>query len=441
MESALRQRITPVRVLIAAQLAIIAVAGLATVFSLPRFTGDEAAHYSYVQSVAEEGRLPFLGTDLISPQAESIYEGVYPEPGKLDRRERGLGGYSYEGFQPPLTYLLAAPVFLAGGSDYVLKLRLLRVFGLGLLFFAAWLLWRLVRAACDPGEDPAPRFAVALTVFLWTGVVLRVVTFSNAGLEFVLGIALTLLLWFAWRDRSPGFLLLAALVFGLGLLTRLTIVTFLPGLLLVLWVLLRDPSIAGRTRALTALGVVAIPALMIAPWLASNLDRYGSLTASSIFREMQEPYLNPKGERWGLADIPSRLVVLTRAPLAEEWWSWFLPASRRLVAGIVGLAIAIGVPAGVLTLKPASRRNRLLGLLALPVFVGIAWMAVALQLSNWDFFVPRYLYPAIPGFAVLAAVALGRIREGRVLLPVAATLTVLLGGWWLYLAGVEPFTG
>ena len=154
MESALRQRITPVRVLIAAQLAIIAVAGLATVFSLPRFTGDEAAHYSYVQSVAEEGRLPFLGTDLISPQAESIYEGVYPEPGKLDRRERGLGGYSYEAFQPPLTYLLAAPVFLAGGSDYVLKLRLLRIFGLGLLFFAAWLLWRLVRAACDPGEDP-----------------------------------------------------------------------------------------------------------------------------------------------------------------------------------------------------------------------------------------------------------------------------------------------
>ena len=111
------------------------------------------------------------------------------------------------------------------------------------------------------------------------------------------------------------------------------------------------------------------------------------------------------------------------------------------MAGIVGLAIAIGVPAGVLTLKPASRRNRLLGLLALPVLVGIAWMAIALQAANWDFFLPRYLYPAIPGFAVLAAVALGRIREGRVLLPVAATLTVLLGGWWLYLAGVEPFTG
>lgn len=441
MESALRQRITPVRALIAVQLAIIAVAGLATVFSLPRFTGDEAAHYSYVQSVAEEGRLPLLGSELISPQAEAIYEGTYPAPGKLDRRQRGLGGYSYEAFQPPLAYVLAAPVFLAGGSDYVLKLRLLRVLGLGLLFFGAWLLWRLVRAVCEPGEEPAHRYALALTVFLWTGVVLRTVTFSNAGLEFVLGIALTLVLWLAWRDRSPRLLLLAALVFGLGLLTRMSIVTFLPSLALALWIVLRDPSIPGRTRALTALGVVALPALMIAPWLASNLDRYGSLTASSVVRQMQEPYLNPRGERWNVTDIPSRLVVLTRAPLAEEWWSWFLPASRRLVAGIVGLAIVFGVPAGVLTLRPPARRNRLLGLLALPVLVGIAWMAIALQAANWDFFLPRYLYPAIPGFAVLAAVALGRIREGRVLLPVAATLTVLLGGWWLYLAGVEPFTG
>ncbi len=193
METALR-RIGPVRALIAVQLAVVAVAGLATVFSLPRFTGDEAAHFSYVQSVAEEQRLPLLGTDLISPQTEAIYEGTYPAPGQIDRRDRGLGGYSYEAFQPPLTYLLAAPVFLVGGSDYVLKLRLLRLFGLALLFFAAWLLWRLARAVCEPDEDPKPFFAVALTVFLWSGVVLRTVTFSNAGLELVLGVALTLVL-------------------------------------------------------------------------------------------------------------------------------------------------------------------------------------------------------------------------------------------------------
>lgn len=242
------RRVTPVRILIAAQLAVIAVAGLATVFSMPRFTGDEAAHYSYAQSVAEDHRLPLLGEDLISSQAEAIYEGTYPAPGRLERTERGLGGYSYEAFQPPLTYVLAAPVFLAGGSNYVLKLRLLRLFGLVFLFSAAWLLWRLVRAITEPDEHPEPHFALALTVFLWSGMVLRTVTFSNAGLEIVIGIGLTIALWHAWRRSSPRFLLFAAVLFGVGLLTRLTVVTFLPGLLLATWIILRDPSIPGRTR-------------------------------------------------------------------------------------------------------------------------------------------------------------------------------------------------
>ena len=111
------------------------------------------------------------------------------------------------------------------------------------------------------------------------------------------------------------------------------------------------------------------------------------------------------------------------------------------VSGILGSFILLGVPAGVLTLRPRERRDRLLALLALPVAGGLAWMAIVLQAANWDLFLPRYLYPAIPGFALLAALALGRVRDGRLLLPVATTLTVLLSGWWIYLAGVEPVTG
>ena len=93
---------TPVRAVIAVQLAVMIAAGIATVLSLPKFTGDEIAHFSYLQSVAEEGRLPLLGPTLISPQAEAIYEGTYPSPGRLDPANRGLSGRSYEAFQPPL---------------------------------------------------------------------------------------------------------------------------------------------------------------------------------------------------------------------------------------------------------------------------------------------------------------------------------------------------
>ena len=86
--------LSPVRILIAAQLAVIVSAGMATVLSLPKFTGDEIAHFSYGQSVAEQGRLPLLGPTLISSQAEAIYEGTYPAPGRLDPAKRGLSGRS-----------------------------------------------------------------------------------------------------------------------------------------------------------------------------------------------------------------------------------------------------------------------------------------------------------------------------------------------------------
>lgn len=434
--------LTPLRALIAAQLVVIVVAGLATVFSLPKFTGDEIAHFSYVQSVAEEGRLPLLGPTLISPQAEAIYEGTYPSPGLIDRTEHGINGRSYEAFQPPLYYLLGAAPFRLAGGDYVVKMRAMRLLGLGLLLAAALLLWRLtVELIGDPGEAE-PYFAFALTALLWPGIVLRVVTISNSGLEFLIGIGLTLVLWRAWQRRSVGWLIGASVLVGFGLLTRLTIIFFIPGLLICAIVVLRRAQISARTRWLAAAGVVAIPALMMAPWLLSNLDRYGALTGSRIWRQQQEPFLNPDGIKYALSDIPSRLLALTRAPLPEEWWIELLSPLKRWVLTLLMTALVVLAPLGVLSVKPSERRTQLLVLLALPVGVGLVWICYVLLVVNWDFFLPRYLYPAVPGLMLLAAVSLGRLRSGaRALTLSAAAITALLTIWWVYLSSVEPFTG
>jgi 4-amino-4-deoxy-L-arabinose transferase-like glycosyltransferase len=434
--------LTPLRALIAAQLVVIVVAGLATVFSLPKFTGDEIAHFSYVQSVAEEGRLPLLGPTLISPQAEAIYEGTYPSPGLIDRTEHGINGRSYEAFQPPLYYLLGAAPFRLAGGDYVVKMRVMRLLGLGLLLAAALLLWRLtVELIGDPGEAE-PYFAFALTALLWPGIVLRVVTISNSGLEFLIGIGLTLVLWRAWQRRSVGWLIGAAVLIGFGLLTRLTIIFFIPGLLICAFVVLRQAQISARTRWLAAAGVVAIPALMMAPWLLSNLDRYGALTGSRIWRQQQEPFLNPDGIQYALSDIPSRLLALTRAPLPEEWWIELLSPLKRWVLTLLMTALVVLAPLGVLSVKPSERRTQLLVLLALPVGVGLVWICYVLLVVNWDFFLPRYLYPAVPGLMLLAAVSIGRLRSGARVLTVSATaITALLTIWWVYLSNVEPFTG
>ena len=434
--------LTPVRALIAAQLVVIVAAGMATVLSLPKFTGDEIAHFSYLQSVAEEGRLPLLGPTLISPQAEAIYEGTYPSPGRLDRTEHGINGRSYEAFQPPLYYLLGAAPFRLAGGNYVVKMRMMRLIGLGLLLAAALLLWRLTVEVVGDRDEAEPYFAFALTALLWPGIVLRTVTISNSGLEFLIGVGLVLVLWRAWQQRSVGWLIGAAVLVGFGLLTRLTIIVFIPGLLICAFVVLRQAQISARTRWLVAAGVVAIPALMMAPWLLSNLDRYGALTGSRIWRQQQEPFLNPDGIKYALADIPSRLLAVTRAPLPEEWWIELLSPLKRWVLTVLMTALVVLAPLGVFSVKPSERRTQLLVLLALPVGVGLVWMCYVLLVVNWDFFLPRYLYPTIPGLMLLAAVSLGRLRSGaRALKISAATMTVLLGGWWVYLSTVEPFTG
>jgi 4-amino-4-deoxy-L-arabinose transferase-like glycosyltransferase len=436
------EALTPVRAVIAAQLAVIIVAGIATVLSLPKFTGDEIAHFSYLQSVAEEGQLPLLGPTLISPQAEAIYEGIYPSPSRLDPAERGLSGRSYEAFQPPLYYLLAAAPFRLAGGDYVVKMRVMRLIGLGLLLAAALLLWRLTVEVIGDRGEAEPYFAFALTALLWPGIVLRTVTISNSGLEFLIGIGLTLVFWRAWQRRSVGWLIGAAVLIGFGLLTRLTIIVFIPGLLTCAFVVLRQAQISARTRWLAALGVVAIPALMMAPWLLSNLDRYGSLTGSRVVRQLMEPFFNPDGIKYTVSDIPRGLLVVTRAPLAEEWWIELLSPLKRWVLTLLMTALVVLAPLGVLSVKPSERRTQLLVLLALPVAVGLVWICYVLLVLNWDFFLPRYLYPTIPGLMLLAAVSIGRLRSGaRALTVSAAVITALLAVWWVYLSTVEPFTG
>lgn len=411
------------RVLIALQLLVIVVAGAATVARFPVFAlVDELAHYDYVQKVADEGRLPWLGRDLISSEAEALSEGVYPAPPRLDPATRGLAGQSYEAFQPPLYYGLAAPAFLAAGGDHGLKLRVLRGVGWLALLAAAGLLWLLSLRVAGRARAPAV-YAVALTVLMWPGVVVRTVTVSNAALELVLGVAAAVALWEARSSRR--WLLGAGVLVGLGLLTRSTFAVFVPWLL---WV--------ARGHALRpALIAVVVPVVMLAPWLASNVDRYGALTGSAIVREMQEPFLNPSGRDYGVGDVFERAPALLNGVLAEEWWSEFLPAWKRRLRDVV-MALLFAVPVGLALWRRRSGSSAREWLLAAPLGIGLVLMAAGLLVGNWDFFYPRYLYATLPAFGVFAALALPR----RAAPAAAATITVALAGLWAYLSTVVPFT-
>jgi len=233
---------------------------------------DELAHVSYVQDVAEQGALPRLGRTFVSWQMEAIEQDTYPRRSAIDPHHYGLAGYSYEAFQPPLYYLLAVPAF-AIPSNYRTKVIAVRLFDVVLLLVAVMALALLARAL-----SLAHRWellAVALSVLLWPGVIVRVVTVSNAALELPITLLYVLALWHATVRRSPRLLLVAAALLGLCLLTALTLL-FLAVLLAVpAYALLRERG-RDRTALAWVAAAVAIPVALLAPWVLSNESRYGA---------------------------------------------------------------------------------------------------------------------------------------------------------------------
>jgi hypothetical protein len=168
-----------------------------------------------------------LDEDPVHPEVLAIDEGTYPAPPRVGAGERGLFGRSYEGFQPPLSYLVASPVFAVAG-DHERKLRALRALGVVLLGAAVFLTWMLARRVMP--DAPLAGFSLALTFFLWPGVVVRTATFSTAALKLVAGAVLSLALWRALSERSSRWLVAAGALTGLALLTKLTLIAFAPAL-------------------------------------------------------------------------------------------------------------------------------------------------------------------------------------------------------------------
>ena len=419
------------RVLVAVQLAALLLAGVATAARFPVWAlVDEAAHFDYVQSIAEDGRLPVLDEDRVHDDVLAIDEGTYPGPPRVPASKRGLFGRSYEGFQPPLAYALATPVY-AVPSSHEAKLRALRGLGVVLLGVAALLTWLLARRVVP--EAPLAAFGGALTFLLWPGVVVRAVTFSNAGLELVMGAALSLALWRALTERSDRWMVIAGALTGAALLTKLTLMAFLPSLALVAVAFLR----AGRVRAVAA--AAGLPALMLAPWLAFNLHTYGSTTGSGAVQSLMDPVLNPSGRDYGPGDLASKHVSLLNAVLPDEWWVEFLSAAKRRLRDLFAVLV-LAVPVLALVRVPSAARRPALGVLLLPLVAGVLLMSVSLLADNYDAFYGRYLYGALPGFGALAALAVRSAFGERALAWSAAGVTVLLLALWAHLATVTPAT-
>ncbi len=366
---------------------------------------DERAHYLYVESIADHGRLPRL-TDLNTPAVQAISDRTFPQPSPTDPATLGLGGQSYEAFQPPLYYGLAAPVFAVGGNAKQ-KVYAVRVLDLLLYLGGVVVLWLLA------GRRPEA-FAAGLLVLLWPGLLVRGVTISNDTLGFLLAPAFMLAAWRASTERSDRWLAAAAMLLGACLLTKLTLAVLAPTLLIAAW--------ACRRRWL-----VVLPALMLAPWLIDTHARFGSWTLNAAARAQQTPFLYPHGRPdWDLGDLPARFAILLKGAVPGEWegqlgvW-WVGIAARALVLALL-LAVLLTV---------GDRRVRFF---AVPVVAAAVLAVATLIAGHWDIFLLRYYAPVLAPLAV--AVALARTPPRAVVMG-AAVVTGLL---WVDLLGAYLFT-
>jgi 4-amino-4-deoxy-L-arabinose transferase-like glycosyltransferase len=410
-------------VLVALQLvALLVLAGVTTARFRVWADVDERPHYDYVQKLVEDRHIP-RPTDLVSPEVQAISDRTWPRPSPTDRAAIGIPGRSYEAIQPPLTYVVAAPAFVAVG-DHRDKVFALRIFDVLLLLATVGLLWRLARRIAEP-EAALAGLSASLVVLLWPGVLVRAVTFGNTPLELLLTSAFLLALW---RADAPGRarpMLAAALLLGLCLLTKLTLVLLVPVLLVVLVRRAR----AGASPALWA--VLALPPLMLAPWLALNVERYGSPTVDIEGDPGVAGEVQTAGAFDRLVDLPRPAARLLDGVLPQEWLIqldvWWV---RLVVDGL-----AIGLLAAGLAGLVIARRAWGAWFLALPLASGLGMVVSAFLVTGADSFYLRYVYPALLPFALGAGIGLARRGVSRLHVGGLLAVTLILGGLWVDLAG------
>jgi 4-amino-4-deoxy-L-arabinose transferase-like glycosyltransferase len=412
------------RALIALQLTAIVVFGAITALKFPFLSPiDEAAHLDYVRVIAEDHRLPVLGEDRMGYPVLALNAQQDPNASPPPKVERppGLPGQSYEAFEPPLYYLLAAPTFVVT-DDWGHRVKLVRLLDLGFLLAAAAVLYLLAGRAL--GEARLIGFSAALAVLMWPGVVVRSITVSNAALELLLASAFLYASWRADEDRDGRALLGAGVVLGLGLLTKLTLVVLVP---LLAVVAVRHARATASWR--TALGALAVPLLLLAPWLIFNIDHYSALTANGLARDMQQPVVNPNDVTFTIGRFFDRAPQLLTGQLPQEWDLVVAPAPLLGFGFDFIKVAALSLPALLLIVEPQRLRTREAGLLVAPFALGFAFVAYATLIENWPITEARRLYPMWPALALFGAIgwlALLRSRRAAAALAVGSAGTLAL---------------
>jgi hypothetical protein len=302
--------------------------GVSYIAMLPIWEGfDETSHFSYLQLVADNRKLPLDRKDPISSDVEKYYayapmpnalssnlkpkdrltyQSFFLKPDKFLSRSQEFihsthnhprkylpgQGYSWESQHPPLYYILLSPVYLITNTlSWSKQIFFLRTIS----YFLAWLGLVLGALGClDMARSQNTIEKVRLWNWAAIGCGLWPVFFpgwfsdtARLGNDSVC----TLLIALTWiiclrimrRGVSMKYFLLMGFVLGLGCLTKAFFVPISIGVL-AFWIF-RQRKISGRSGLKQAIGFSSLTLILIlilsSWWYWNNLVQYGVFLGSN----------------------------------------------------------------------------------------------------------------------------------------------------------------
>ncbi len=359
---------------------------------------DEGTHLAYALVLRDERRIPHLEemtrVDIVDSEIATDRWSKFRigEPDTSSLEAMGLGGRLYQGYQPPLYYVMIIPATYLGG-DVLGAMYAARMLGPFLLVILTGITWILARLWFPSSGDLAPVIAAGI-VALTPAAAEAAGRVNNDLLAATLiagGIAAaTLLVQRPTLRRAAGFSALAAgaiLVKSHGML----LLVIAAAVAALLW---RRGQLTAPVAAMTLLPGTVVTGF----WTAWTWRRYGVLSGPEAFLDFAQPFetMSPGG--------------FGRALTFHTWSSYW----SSYDGGMIETATGLGLLAIVLT-----------GMIALVWRGGVSLEVAAIA--------------AVAGVSVLALLWYGNASglvypQGRIILPIMPAVAVLTTGGWSVIA-------
>jgi hypothetical protein len=376
---------------------------------------DEPAHFNYVRAIAETGAFPVLQRgDYDQAYLDKIKAAKFPASFSIDP-------IRYESYQPPLYYVLAAPVYLlarAGGLDAAVVA--LRLFGVAIGAMLLLVAYRIVRDAF-----PDDHFLALAVVGVIATVPQHIAISASISTDVAGELVLMLILWLAVRRMQNGlsdsrFAIWGGVLFGLVLLTKNTV--YVPSALVLVGAEIARLRINNLQVALHPfrwpLVAWGLGFAIFLPWLIHGAVAYGAADPFGIARHDSivtgQPTTAEMIARYGFNHIAFDYFAVTfKSFWAQFGWMGVL-VNDRIYVGLMVLTGAALFGFGLYAYQVFHHHEMITE--AQHWFLGI--MAVILVVSFADFFAynlkffqlqGRYLFPAMFSIAVVLVLGLREI--------------------------------